>query len=97
MIHTSDSEVRSADAVERYKGDVVDEFFVLLSADVRFKMSNSNPDFQLYRYDPSLAAAIIFTVLFLVVSLIHTYQLIRTRTWYFIPFTIGGHCTYFIA
>lgn len=49
--------------------------------------------FKLYRYDPSLAAAIIFVVLFALVSFLHTYQLLRTRTWYFIPFVLGGYCT----
>ncbi|KAI9928007.1 hypothetical protein ASPWEDRAFT_42173 [Aspergillus wentii DTO 134E9] len=47
--------------------------------------------FQLYRYDPSTAAAVLFVILFIVASGLHTYQLIRTRTWYFIPFVIGGY------
>lgn len=43
-----------------------------------------------YYYAPSTAAATIFTVLFGLSSLTHCYQLVRTRTWFMIPFLIGG-------
>ncbi|KAJ5806815.1 hypothetical protein N7474_010407 [Penicillium riverlandense] len=43
-----------------------------------------------YYYDPSSAAAGIFTALFGLSSLMHLYQLVRTRTWFMIPFVIGG-------
>ncbi|KAG2419785.1 hypothetical protein HFD88_004581 [Aspergillus terreus] len=43
-----------------------------------------------YKYDPSMAAAVIFIILFGVATILHTYHLIRTRTWFFIPLTIGG-------
>jgi hypothetical protein len=55
-------------------------------------MAEKEVDFKLYRYDPSMAAAVIFIILFLVVSVLHLYQMIRTRTWIFIPFVIGGIC-----
>lgn len=55
-------------------------------------MASGNELFQLYRYEPSMAAAVIFIILFLVITAIHTYQVIRTRTWFFIPFVIGGYC-----
>ncbi|RGP66872.1 rta1 domain-containing [Fusarium longipes] len=42
-----------------------------------------------YNYNPSMAAAVIFIIVFGISSLLHTYQLARTRTWYFIPFLIG--------
>ncbi|KAF3903252.1 hypothetical protein ABW20_dc0106082 [Dactylellina cionopaga] len=45
---------------------------------------------RLYQYEPSLEAAILFSVLFGLSSALHTYQLIRTKTWFFIAFTIGG-------
>ncbi|KAH7092864.1 RTA1 like protein-domain-containing protein [Auriculariales sp. MPI-PUGE-AT-0066] len=45
---------------------------------------------QLYHYDPSGAAAILFAALFLVSTLLNSYQMIRTKTWYLIPFIIGG-------
>ncbi|KAJ5715765.1 uncharacterized protein N7483_012946 [Penicillium malachiteum] len=43
-----------------------------------------------YYYNPSEAAACIFVVLFGLSALMHFYQLIRTRTWFMIPFLIGG-------
>lgn len=43
-----------------------------------------------YRYEPSMIAAVIFIVLFSITTSLHLYQLIRTRTLYFIPFLIGG-------
>ena len=46
--------------------------------------------FKYYRYDPSLAAAVIFATLFLLTSLLHVFQLVRARTWYFTPLVIGG-------
>lgn len=48
--------------------------------------------FKLYRYDPSMAAAVIFIILFLAVSVLHLYQMIRTRIWIMVPFVIGGFC-----
>lgn len=50
--------------------------------------------FHLYAYTPSLAAAIIFIILFALTTTLHTYQLIKTRAWYLIPIVIGGLCTY---
>ncbi|KAF4633258.1 hypothetical protein G7Y89_g4864 [Cudoniella acicularis] len=44
----------------------------------------------LYRYNPSFAAAVIFIVLFGLSTLLHMVQLGLRRTWYFIPFVIGG-------
>ncbi|KAF2684556.1 RTA1 like protein [Lentithecium fluviatile CBS 122367] len=47
-------------------------------------------DFKYFRYDPSMVAAVLFIVLFLAITAIHIYQMIRTRVWIFIPFVIGG-------
>jgi hypothetical protein len=44
----------------------------------------------LYYYTPSTAAAGIFIALFGLSTLYHFYQLLRTRTWFMIPFLIGG-------
>lgn len=46
--------------------------------------------FEYYRYDPSMAAAIIFTILFFFTTMIHLYQFVRTRTWIMIPLLVGG-------
>lgn len=51
-------------------------------------------DFKLYRYTPSLAAAIVGAVVFAVLTILHTWRLRRVRAYYFIPFTIGGLCSY---
>lgn len=51
-------------------------------------------EFKYYNYVPTMAGAIIFILLFLVATVIHFYQMIRTRTWFMIPFCIGGVCQY---
>ena len=50
--------------------------------------------FELYKYTPSLAAAVLFIVLFALTTSLHSYQMFRTRTWFYIPFLLGGLCTY---
>ncbi|KAE8154306.1 RTA1 like protein-domain-containing protein [Aspergillus avenaceus] len=47
-------------------------------------------DFELYRYTPSLPAAIIFIVLFVLTTAYHLYQVLRSRCWYFLIFVTGG-------
>lgn len=42
-----------------------------------------------YKYEPSMAAAVIFIVGFVLSGLFHTWQVARLRSWYFIPFIIG--------
>jgi hypothetical protein len=49
-------------------------------------------EFTFYYYDPSLAAGAIFAALFGLTTFLHLYQLLRTRTWFMIPFAIGGVC-----
>lgn len=51
-------------------------------------------EFKLYRYTPSLGAAILFLVLFALITLYHLYQVIRLRSWYFLVFVIGGVCKF---
>ena len=48
--------------------------------------------FRYYRYDPSMAAAIIFAILFFSTTMVHLYQFVRTRTWIMIPLLVGGFC-----
>ncbi|KIW17937.1 hypothetical protein PV08_05132 [Exophiala spinifera] len=47
-------------------------------------------DFELYRYVPSLAAAIVFTAVFAILTALHSWRLYRLRALYFTAFTIGG-------
>lgn len=46
--------------------------------------------FEYYHYDPSMAAAVLFIILFLLTTALHFYQMIRTRTWFMTAFCIGG-------
>ena len=57
-------------------------------------MSSSHAGWTAYEYYPSMGAAVVFVICFAIVSLMHTYQLFRTRTWFFIPLMIGGYCKY---
>ncbi|EGU83023.1 hypothetical protein FOPG_15057 [Fusarium oxysporum f. sp. conglutinans race 2 54008] len=47
-------------------------------------------DFYLWSYVPSIPAAVIFIILFLVLSAAHTWKMIHNRLWFCIPFVIGG-------
>ncbi|OAL52709.1 RTA1-domain-containing protein [Pyrenochaeta sp. DS3sAY3a] len=47
-------------------------------------------DKSYYDYTPSVAAAAIFIIIFLILVVIHILRLIKTRTWFCIPFIIGG-------
>lgn len=49
-------------------------------------------NFVLYRYTPSIAAAIIFVILFALGFIGHTYYVFKLRARYFIPFAIGVLC-----
>lgn len=51
-------------------------------------------NYKLYDYEPSVGAAIISAGLFAATSLVHLFQLIRRRTWCFVPFVIGGFCVF---
>ena len=53
-------------------------------------MADSQSDFVYYHYKPSLIGATIICVIFAASSVLHTYQLIRTRAWYLIPLLIGA-------
>ncbi|KAI3286473.1 hypothetical protein DTO002I6_8144 [Penicillium roqueforti] len=52
--------------------------------------SEDEVNFAFYRYDPSMGGAVLFIVLFMGTTFYHTFQLFKTRTWYFVPFIIGG-------
>ncbi len=46
--------------------------------------------FILYRYNPSLVAAVIFTALFGLTTAFHTFQTMKKRSWFMICFIVGG-------
>jgi hypothetical protein len=51
---------------------------------------NAGYDFKLYRYDPSLPAAIVATIIFAILTALHFWRLRRAGAVYFTPFLIGG-------
>ncbi|KAL3469514.1 RTA1 like protein-domain-containing protein [Aspergillus californicus] len=46
--------------------------------------------FAFYDYDPSMAGAVLFILLFIGTTGYHILQMFRSRTWFFVPFVIGG-------
>ncbi|KAJ4254003.1 hypothetical protein NW762_010406 [Fusarium torreyae] len=48
-------------------------------------------DFYLWSYLPSVPAAVIFIIVFLLLSGAHTWKMIRSRLWFCIPFVVGGY------
>ncbi|CAP93842.1 Pc16g11720 [Penicillium rubens Wisconsin 54-1255] len=55
-----------------------------------FLRSDEEPIFAFYRYNPSMGGAVLFTLLFMGTTFYHIFQMFKTRTWFFIPFVIGG-------
>ncbi|KAK3934435.1 RTA1 like protein [Diplogelasinospora grovesii] len=47
--------------------------------------------YYLWKYVPSVEAAAIFCVLFLFATAAHSWRVWKTRTWFCIPFAIGGY------
>ncbi|KAL0935594.1 RTA1 domain-containing protein [Colletotrichum truncatum] len=47
-------------------------------------------DFKLYRYTPSLPAAIVTAIVFAILTLLHVWRLYKARAFYFTAFTVGG-------
>lgn len=48
--------------------------------------------YYLWKYIPSLAAAVIFLLLFIVVTVYHSWKLYKTKARFCIAFVIGGIC-----
>jgi hypothetical protein len=55
---------------------------------------DASPPFVAYYYNPSLAAAGIFVACFSVTFILHFFQMIRFRTWYFFPLVVGSACKF---
>jgi hypothetical protein len=59
-----------------------------------FHREEAPPDaaspFKLYHYDPTIAGGVIFVLLFLATTVLHSWQLFRKRGWIAIPLVIGG-------
>ncbi|PKX88936.1 RTA1 domain-containing protein [Aspergillus novofumigatus IBT 16806] len=52
--------------------------------------SSGEAGLKFYQYTPSIAAAVIFIVLFTITTAYHLYQLARNKSWYFVAFVLGG-------
>ncbi|KAI9743464.1 MAG: hypothetical protein M1818_002776 [Claussenomyces sp. TS43310] len=48
------------------------------------------PGFKYFYYNPSLAAAVVFAVLFIVTTLVHIAYLFKRRIWFFTALIVGG-------
>lgn len=48
--------------------------------------------FRLYHYDPTIAGAVIFVLLFSATTAIHFWQLLKSRCWFLLPLAFGGIC-----
>lgn len=51
-------------------------------------------NYYLWKYVPSLPAAVIFLVLFFLATLFHFWKLYRTKAWFCWAFALGGLCMY---
>lgn len=58
------------------------------------KLEPYRGDYYLWNYIPSMAAAVIFIVLFLITTGLHTWRIYKTKSWFCIAFTIGCLCKY---
>jgi hypothetical protein len=47
-------------------------------------------EYKLWAYDPSVAGGVIGASVFAILTLFHGWRLFRNRTWFCIPFVIGG-------
>ncbi|TPX13402.1 uncharacterized protein E0L32_006132 [Thyridium curvatum] len=47
--------------------------------------------YPLWLYIPNRPAAVIFTIIFVIITGYHTYLLFRRRLWFVIPFVVGGY------
>ncbi|EKV11507.1 hypothetical protein PDIG_18250 [Penicillium digitatum PHI26] len=55
---------------------------------------SSHPGWTAYEYYPSIGTAVVFIISFAIVTLMHTFHMFRTRTWFVIPLMIGGYSIY---
>lgn len=50
----------------------------------------------LWRYVPNLPASIVFALLFLVLTILHSWRIYKLRSWFCIAFAVGCFCTHFL-
>ncbi|KAH8782678.1 RTA1 protein [Diaporthe sp. PMI_573] len=52
-------------------------------------MAAASP-FKLYHYDPTVAGAVIFVLLFIATAGLHFWQMFKSRCWFLLPLAMGG-------
>jgi hypothetical protein len=57
-------------------------------------MAELPEDFTFYPYSTSKAAAIVFAIIFLLSTSLHTFQMIKQRAWYLLALIVGALCMY---
>lgn len=55
-------------------------------------MAAPGDNYVFYTYEPSMAAAVLFIVLFGLSTSWHVKQMVQNQTWFFSPFVLGGLC-----
>jgi hypothetical protein len=50
--------------------------------------------YYVWHYVPSIAAAVIFIILFLALTAFHCWKLFKTKVRFTIPFAVGGLCKF---
>lgn len=48
--------------------------------------------FKYFYYNPSMGAAVLFLILFALITSFHFFRMIKSKTWFMVPFCIGGLC-----
>jgi hypothetical protein len=56
------------------------------------KLEPLKSGYYVWHYVPSIAAAIIFAIIFAAVTIYHFWKLFKTKVRFTIPFAIGGLC-----
>ncbi|CAN9176144.1 unnamed protein product [Alternaria alternata] len=54
--------------------------------------SSAVPEYVLWPYTPTIAAGAIAAVVMFILFFIHTFRLVKNKTWFCIPFVIGALC-----
>ncbi|KAJ4288584.1 hypothetical protein N0V90_011821 [Kalmusia sp. IMI 367209] len=52
--------------------------------------STEKVEWKLWSYTPSVAGGVIAAIIFFILTSIHAFRLIKNRTWFCIPFIVGG-------
>ena len=52
--------------------------------------SSAVPEYVLWPYTPTIAAGAIAAVVMFILFFIHTFRLVKNKTWFCIPFVIGA-------